>query len=342
MDASGSERSASDCQCQLDPCQYAGNVENTGGFGASCRGVAVRMIHIRQVRGAAPPEPSAQLGRSEAPENPSEQLSPVSKTGGSKPPSGQVSAYHIRVTRAIAFNAMLLCTIHGVSRLGFATLTFAGTAPTPRRAQAAFARFRRAFLVRHRPAWIGVLERGSRGRLHYHVLVALPFEASETGTWSDTVPPTLRNPGQRLRTEWRLWRHHASRAGFGAVHGPLPIRRSVAAVSEYLSAYVSKSLARRLHADKGVKLVLYGRGARRQTTRTTANSETGKEWRSKLEEWSRALWGDDATLDMWRETFGPRWGNLVPYLKYASSVDSGPPLRTLATHSRESNSPSRD
>lgn len=209
----------------------------------------------------------------------------------------------------------MIVQIHGKDAIGFATLTFNGRAPTPAQAQHAFRRFRRNFLDRFRPHWVAVLERGDRGRLHYHVITGLPFPATAQATWSGTgTKARLITCSTRLRVEWKLWRHHAKEAGMGAVHGPLPIRRSVEAVSEYLTAYISKALARRTNADKHIKLVLYGRTTRRQTTRTASNSPIAAARREKFAQWTLYLFGPQATGKEWRDAYGRHWHCLLELL----------------------------
>lgn len=232
---------------------------------------------------------------------------PVRTSGATK----RISSHGLRLTKALHFNAQMLLKRHGLEHIGFATLTFRGAAPTPKKAQECFRKFRRNFLDKFRPDWIAVLEKGHRGRLHYHLLTALPFDATNCALWSgNSTKARLVTCSARLRAEWRLWRAFARKAGLGAVHGPMPVRRSIEALSEYLTAYIAKSLARRDPSVKHTKLALYAQSTRRQTTRTASNTPTAAGNRMKLKTWTRALWGDDAEASEWPDTFGKHWYDL--------------------------------
>jgi len=224
-----------------------------------------------------------------------------------------LSAHQIRVSAALKFNLEQMAAKHGMQTLGFVTLTFANPEPTIQEASKRFRKLKRNIITTSCPGgWICVPERAPKtNRLHLHLVGSFGFDLAKDFdhdaylSGRRGVKRTMtRNP--LLKAEWARWRVECEKCGFGIPEGPVPLRKEPGALSWYLAGYLTKSFIR-LEEDRSAKMVLYGQGSRKCTTRTTANSEAAKTWRSQLDRWATVLFGPGASLDDFHKHFGSQW-----------------------------------
>jgi len=228
-----------------------------------------------------------------------------------------LSAHQIRVSAALKYNLERLAAKNGVQTLGFVTLTFANPEPSIQEASKRFRRLKRKIIQKSCPGgWICVPERApGTNRLHLHLVGAFDFDLADgfdheaylSGRKGIKRRMTT-NP--RLRAEWALWRVACQKCDFGHPEGPVPLRKEPGALSWYLAGYLTKSFVR-LEEDRSAKMVLYGGNTRRATTRTTANSETARNWRKQLDLWATVLFGPGASLDDFHQHFGSQWAIIL-------------------------------
>ena len=88
-----------------------------------------------------------------------------------------VSGYWWKAVSTLVERVKELAEDYGLERLGFLTLTFPDDVQGKKEAERRFNNFARRILDSRYQAWIKVFERGAkRNRLHFHLLVVLPFD----------------------------------------------------------------------------------------------------------------------------------------------------------------------
>ena len=183
---------------------------------------------------------------------------------------------------ALAWNVQALAERHGLERLGFLTLTFAEHVLCPREAQRRLNSLASNVLrARYPDGFVRVLERQRSGRIHYHLLVVLPFDARSGVDFVQFGSRDYRSASAALRSEWAFWRRTARAYGFGRTE-LMPIRSTEEGIGRYVGKYIGKHHQARQVADKGVRLVEYSKGARIATTRFGWCTENGAHWRAKV------------------------------------------------------------
>ncbi|MGH8460622.1 MAG: rolling circle replication-associated protein [Stenotrophobium sp.] len=199
----------------------------------------------------------------------------------------------------------------GIENLGFLTLTFADHVTDVREASRRFNSLAGHVLRERYRAFVRVLERQKSGRIHYHLLVALPagvdirtgvnFAEIEQQNYSSALPA--------LRTEWAFWRRTAKLYRFGRTE-LLPIYSTSEAIGKYVGKYISKHLHQREERDKGARLVTYS-GPVKVRTRFAWVSPGARRWRLSL---GALCWGfyEAGRIPFPNEqgmrlAFGPRW-----------------------------------
>lgn len=254
--------------------------------------------------------------------------------------SGSQSNYR-KTAAALQWNVEAFIRRHGLERVGFLTLTFAEDIQDPKEAQRRFHSLCTGVLTKLYPDWIRVFERTKKGRIHYHLLVALSedvrtgfdFEThlrasdardrgdleearSLTATYSKSASPALR-------AEWKRWGAHGVQRqyGFGRAE-MLPVRKTGMEIARYISKYISKHVAARLAIDKGVRLVAYSKGAQVANCRFSWNSPSARVRRRKLSWIAGNLLSHEGPLIKdygdFKRYLGKRWGyeirDLLPLL----------------------------
>jgi hypothetical protein len=216
-----------------------------------------------------------------------------------------------RTAFALQLNVHAMCEAHGVSQIGFLTLTFSEHILDPKEAQR-----RLNSLTTHvlRPRYgrvIRVIERQKSGRIHYHLLVhvgadirtGVDFDALERGDY--------RSAPQALRAEWSFWRRTAKRYGFGRTE-LLPVKSSSEAIGRYVGKYIAKHIEHREFRDRRVRLVSYS-GVKVASTRFAWASPGAANWRRKVKAFVTMLYESGAigspTWSAMRLTFGARWAH---------------------------------
>jgi hypothetical protein len=194
-----------------------------------------------------------------------------------------------------------------------------------------FARRWNHYLRRH-GAWIvsfiRVLEPQMRGRPHYHVLVAVPWDTKpDAFNWPAFDGCQSERPDhgatvlfRELRARYKasaapelvaMWSRHRKilpRYGLGRAE-LLPLRKGKEAVSEYIGKYLEAGLVLKKHAWKGCRRVEFDR--RNKTgwlacTRVFAWHSPGAiAWRTRVAELAQALGVQD--MNGIRQKLGAKW-----------------------------------
>jgi hypothetical protein len=204
----------------------------------------------------------------------------------------------------VAVNVESLIRGTGIERVGFLTLTFADDVQEMAEAQRRFRSLRTNVLDGRYGSSICAVERQRSGRIHFHLLVGLRFDARTGFDWSEARRGIYRSACPLLRAEWAFWRRTAPLYGFGRTE-LLPIRSTAGAVGCYLGGYIAKHVGRRRIEDKGSRLIRYNVDARAATVRFSWNSKGMRLWRHKLAEFARLH--QVADLSEMSSRFGPRW-----------------------------------
>jgi hypothetical protein len=221
----------------------------------------------------------------------------------------KLATNHRKTAYALRRNVEAFVNHHSLERVGFLTLTFADNVKDAREAQRRFNSLATHVLnERYGQAWIRVLERQKSGRIHYHLLVALPHDIRTGANFEQFKERVYSSANRHLRAEWAFWRVTAPKYRFGRSE-VLPVRSSREAIADYVGKYIAKHIGARQEADKGVRLVSYGKGVQGLSNgRFAWESPGGRNWRRKLA-WLGQRLGYSA--QDWQERiaqdFGPRW-----------------------------------
>lgn len=199
-----------------------------------------------------------------------------------EPPGGALntlSTQHRKSAFVLQESVALLARRFGLERLGFLTLTFADHIECPKEAQRRLNSLITHVIKPRYSEYVGVLERQKSGRIHYHLLVVLPFDARTGVDFTAVAHADYRTAPPALRAEWAFWRVTAQKYGFGRTE-LMPVRSTLEAISKYVGKYIAKHIEARQADDKGVRLVRYSRGARYGTTRFMFHSVGAAKWRA--------------------------------------------------------------
>ena len=199
---------------------------------------------------------------------------------------------------------------YGLARLGFLTLTFADHVLSPKEAQRRFNSLRTGVLAHRYEAFLRVLERQKSGRIHYHLLVVLPFDARTGVDFEAFGRGEYQSASTLLRSEWAFWRRTSKAYRFGRTE-LMPVRSTEEGIGRYVGKYISKHHAARKIEDKGVRLVEYSTGARMARTRFGWSSDNAAEWRAKVRLFAQIM-GERLDVQMnsiedLSGHLGPRW-----------------------------------
>ena len=189
-----------------------------------------------------------------------------------------------------------LCKMYGINKVGFLTLTFKKHVVCPKEAQKCLNSFFSHVLKPRYTDYVGVFERTKTGRIHYHLLVALPFDIKTGFDFKQVADTTLSrsvrysSASKELKAEWAFLRKTVVKYGFGPRVELMPVKTNIDAIKFYVGKYIGKSLkashegekASHGYSDKGVRLVRYSKGARAGTTRFAWASSGASSWRNSV------------------------------------------------------------
>lgn len=223
-----------------------------------------------------------------------------------------LSSQQKKSAAALALNVQDLAERHGLERLGFLTLTFPDHVVDPKEAQRRYRSLRAHVLKPRYGSVVRAYERQKSGRIHYHLVVALPVDI-RTGFDFDRIERhDYSSASDALRAEWAFWRTTARRYGFGRTE-LLPIRSTSEGIARYVGKYIGKSISARDPRDKGVRLVEYCGSARMANTRFMFLSEGSATWRNKMRTFAlvfaERMGVENPTFDDLRAALGPRWAH---------------------------------
>jgi hypothetical protein len=202
-------------------------------------------------------------------------------------------------------NVIAFLLITGLERVGFLTLTFAEHITDRKEAQRRWHSLRTSILKKRYGRILRVFERQHSGRIHFHVLIALPDDIRTGFSFDDAARGVYRSANAALRSEWAFWRRTAPRYGFGRTE-LLPIKNP-AAMGKYVGKYIGKHLDVRLFEDKGVRLVQCSQGWKSTSSQFSWNSPGAWCYRQKLRSFAVKR-GCGSMADLSR-LLGRSWGH---------------------------------
>lgn len=216
---------------------------------------------------------------------------PVSKT-----------SYSRKQGEAITQNVISLCAKYGQENIGMLTLTFPIKMPTAQAAQKKFNSFRTHVLRRCFYGWVKVFHRSTKGRIHYHLVVACPVDIQTGFDFNAVASGDYTTPNPYLKKLWKKLRTQCPKFGMGR-HELLPLRSTPLALGRYVASYLSKSM---YHAqDAGVRKWEATKQSKTCSMCFQWNTEKLKAWRSQL-----AIYADNqgaTDLQHMHELFGRQW-----------------------------------
>jgi len=218
-----------------------------------------------------------------------------------------LSPYHKRAAETLYRNvARLVDLAPSINHIGFVTLTFKDNVTDAKEANRRFDSFNTHYLKPSKEfgEWVRVMEPQKRGAWHYHLIVILTqdirtginFEEIAQGKYSSTSP--------HLKKLWSSLRMNLPKYGFGRseLH---PIRSTQEAMARYVGKYISKGLAARSDAQKGVRLVAYSQGWLKNSIRFQWHTPGSQLYRKKLAHFC-ASHGCTETYQL-ADKLGPAW-----------------------------------
>lgn len=226
--------------------------------------------------------------------------------------SSQLSTSFKKSAFALALNVENFAQIFGLNYLGFLTLTFKDNVTLIQEASRRFDILRKRVLNVRYKSYIRVIERTKKGRIHFHVLVALNADIRTDFDFEGIANCDYRSANKALRDEWAFWRLNAKKYGFGRTE-LLPIKSTSEGISRYVGKYIGKHMESRLDEDKGARLVEYSRGARSTkiaNTRFMFLSDGSREWRKKCEKFAFVMMqtrGCSPTMEGLSKELGSNW-----------------------------------
>jgi hypothetical protein len=182
--------------------------------------------------------------------------------------------------------------------------------------------------------WICVIERMKNRRLHFHLLVVLPFDIRTGFDFEAASSGNYLSANSSLRAEWAFWRSitdydgkHSKNAY--AVFGRaelLPVKTNIEGISKYVGKYIAKHIGAREAQDKGVRLVRYSNGANFCGTRFMFKSVRSRLWRWQVGEFARRNGIELDDFEKMSAIFGKRWA----FHQRGTIVDIEPPPIVVA------------
>lgn len=214
-----------------------------------------------------------------------------------------------KTSTALSINVQVFAEKYGIRNLGFLTLTFADFVTDYREASKRLNSLASNVLNIRYKAWIKVMERCKSGRIHFHLLVVLPFDIRTGFDFKGIKEKDYSSASSNLRSEWSFWRSTAKKYKFGRTE-LLPIKTSSEAIGRYVGKYIGKHMMERLQEDKGARLVSYSKGARHMNTKFSWFTPGAFLWRAKVRVFVYLVserTGCEPTFEGLREELGPKW-----------------------------------
>ena len=228
-----------------------------------------------------------------------------------------LSPGHRRTAFCVAFEIEKAAAKFGIERIVFVTLTFEDDVQDIREVQRRFKNLYRGVFRRRYGRMIGCWERTQIGRIHFHLVVVMPFDC-QTGFDFDEVEnkalprkTRYRSVCKALRLEWAYLRRTLPKYGFGRAEMK-PVKSSAEGIARYVGKYVSKHIDGREEADKGAKTVRFlnfALGERTCSSRFAWNTPNSRLWRVKVAEFARRE-GAKTMADL-KMLFGPHWAFIL-------------------------------
>lgn len=216
----------------------------------------------------------------------------------------RLTTNHRKSAFKLAKSVARLCSVHGIARVGFLTLTFSDHVTCPKEAGRRFHSLSTGVLSTRYVETICVLERMKSGRIHFHLLVVLSEDVRTGFSFSQAERGDYSSANEALRREWAFWRKTAREYGFGRTE-LLPVKSNEEGLSKYVGKYIAKHVGAREKRDKGVRLVRYSRGANIGSVNFMFASPRSRLWRHQVEKFARR--NGCADLAALAEKFGLRW-----------------------------------
>jgi hypothetical protein len=230
-------------------------------------------------------------------------------------PEFQYSKGRQKTAFILSESVQKLCRLNGIDRVAFLTLTFADHILDPREAQKRLNSLLTNVIKPRYGEYTGVLERQKSGRIHYHLLVTMPFDCRSCADFEAFSKHDYRTASKALRNEWRFWRVTSRKYGFGRTE-LMPIKSTEEAIGRYVGKYISKSItasneSNNADLDKGVRLVRYSKGARAGTSHFTFVSKNSEKYRTALRYLvdiiNQQMGFGITEINELKFFFGPRW-----------------------------------
>jgi hypothetical protein len=223
--------------------------------------------------------------------------------------TNRLSSSQKKSSISLAWNIEAETEKHGISRLGFLTLTFRDNVTLMSEAQKRFNSLNSHFLKSHYKSYVAVKERTKKGRIHFHLVVVLD-EDIRTGFDFDAVSRRdYSSANARLKKEWSLLRSVCKKYGFGRSE-LLPIKSTAEGISRYVGKYISKNVQQRPDEDKGSRLVNKSANFGISNTRFSMVNKGGRNWRHKCEIFAKkqsAYYGKEINMQNISDVLGKRW-----------------------------------
>jgi len=232
---------------------------------------------------------------------------------------------------ALAYNIRWMADTFGVERVGFLTLTVGDTVngkfvhvkerdEASRRFNSILNRIRERYLC-----GVVVTERHRNGGIHFHLVVALKFDAKSGFDFEEfyRLKKAKRSfvasdvgASAELAAEWKWWRENQAKYGFGR-HELTPIKSNGEAIGRYVGKYLGKSWEARTDDDYGGRCVRYfGRWSKTgvkcgppMSCRHGSMSPKAQAWRECLKQvqFVTKQLGAEINEQNVKEHNGPRW-----------------------------------
>lgn len=245
----------------------------------------------------------------------STEMTPQGDEQALETPEVQYSKGRQKTAFILSESVQKLCRLNGIDRVAFLTLTFADHILDPREAQRRLNSLLTHVVKPRYGEYTGVLERQKSGRIHYHLLVTMPFDCRSCADFEAFSKHDYRTASKALRNEWRFWRVTSRKYGFGRTE-LMPIKSTEEAIGRYVGKYISKSItasneSNNADLDKGVRLVRYSNGARAGTSHFTFVSKNSEKYRTALRYLvdiiNQQMGFGITEIDELKFFFGPRW-----------------------------------
>jgi len=206
-----------------------------------------------------------------------------------------LTPYHRKQAYSLIENCDRFIKRCGINHVGFLTLTFPDNVLDHSAALKRWNSLRTHFIDEYFGEWMLVKERQSRGAIHYHILIEVPFDIRSGFNFDQVFPPKGQRPdyssaSNELKRYWKLLRDNLPKYGFGRSE-LAPIRSNGEAMAKYVGKYVSKNVKGRKASkydalDKGARMFAYSQSWARSNTKFGWNSPGAKEWRRKVKKFA--------------------------------------------------------